>query len=1017
MTNNLHTSRLLFGLLIILLWPLANALGCNPRSPGELEGELTNAILGQPPTCKSKWFQYNDPAFSSWSNGASLNLPVVTAAAGLYRTPTLYMKRGIQIPATNYQITYVQWWIWFLASQLQVAPQTFEVPGPEGQPFVAPPDQRNLHYFGGNELFSNIYQAGVITSVVAVRSWAYNHTSTSATPIAGAASLITLSELYLKATWAVFGLSASDKPVSLYNVPGRSAVTWPNPGVGNTIYRSDAPIWHGPHDNLAGDGSLIYGGHFLALAGARSRLINHWNYDDRWPLFDRAIQYTQYSRQYESVNQTAVLTNLPWTVPSSGTQAQENLYGLTPADISTLQALMTSGNTSNVSTVLGWLAGVTKDPQNNQLPFSIRTVTTYRILGWSGVRASTVEQNLDGNTPNIFGQCYRAVDLSQPTKSSATFLFPWFDGHKTGTNGKCTLLQGGLMQATNGLPASPSPTPPPVVSTQLPVSQPLFHVVLSKGADAYLEPKPPSNWPPPDPPDPKVGTYDLPVTSLPDTAFGGDVAWVFDSVPAGGISDGSNEGWNWIDTLPNPDSESPLEHQSNLVPGLAHQHFFSGATDTLPINQGESLYAWVYLDPANPPSEVMLQWFEPRAAWEHRAFWGSDQIAYGTSGQSSRYYMGSLPAVGQWVRLEVPASSVGLPGLSVNGMAFALYGGQATWGEAGKNIYGIQSYNLAVGQPATQSSTYLAFPPTIGPAGLAVDGISDGNFAASSFTQTNDDYQAWWQVDLGSSYALNSINVWNRTDCCSDRLSAFYVLVCDQPFTSTSLLSTINQPGVSSYYVAGTAGTPTTFTTPRSGRYVRVQLSGTNYLTLAEVEVIGQPLPAIQPGSTPPTDTVWVEDSIPAGAVPNGTNEIWLWGTTNPAPVSGALAHQSTLVPNLMHQHYFSSATTPLVVNAGEKLVTYVYLDPINPPTEVMLQWLEPGAAWEHRAFWGADQIAWGTSGQSSRHYMGPLPPAGQWVRLEVPVANVGLQGLSINGMAFVLFGGQATWDHSGKGL
>jgi hypothetical protein len=47
--------------------------------------------------------------------------------------------------------------------------------------------------------------------------------------------------------------------------------------------------------------------------------------------------------------------------------------------------------------------------------------------------------------------------------------------------------------------------------------------------------------------------------------------------------------------------------------------------------------------------------------------------------------MGSLPLTGQWVRLEVPAIQVGLEGKTLNGMAFTLYGGRATWDYAGKN--------------------------------------------------------------------------------------------------------------------------------------------------------------------------------------------------------------------------------------------------------------------------------------------------------------------------------------------
>src|SRR5260221_157338 len=58
---------------------------------------------------------------------------------------------------------------------------------------------------------------------------------------------------------------------------------------------------------------------------------------------------------------------------------------------------------------------------------------------------------------------------------------------------------------------------------------------------------------------------------------------------------------------------------------------------------------------------------------------------------------------------------------------------------------------------------------------------------------------------------------------------------------------------------------------------------------------------------------------------------------------------------------------------------------------------------------------SWGTDGTNSRRYMGPLPAVGQWVRLEVPANLVGLEGHTLNGMAFALYGGRATWDYAGK--
>lgn len=157
--------------------------------------------------------------------------------------------------------------------------------------------------------------------------------------------------------------------------------------------------------------------------------------------------------------------------------------------------------------------------------------------------------------------------------------------------------------------------------------------------------------------------------------------WVDDALPAGARASGLNgDGWTWVSANPAPQSGQKA-HQSNVAAGL-HQHYFEGASQALAVAAGDKLYAYVYLDPANPPSEVMLQWND--GTWDHRAYWGSDLIPWGTNGTASRRYMGALPAKGAWIKLEVPAASVGLEGRTVHGMAFTLYDGRATWDQAGK---------------------------------------------------------------------------------------------------------------------------------------------------------------------------------------------------------------------------------------------------------------------------------------------------------------------------------------------
>ncbi|MFI7679211.1 alpha-L-fucosidase [Actinophytocola sp. NPDC049390] len=146
--------------------------------------------------------------------------------------------------------------------------------------------------------------------------------------------------------------------------------------------------------------------------------------------------------------------------------------------------------------------------------------------------------------------------------------------------------------------------------------------------------------------------------------------------------------------------------------------------------------------------------------------------------------------------------------------------------------------NLALGRPATQQSTAWSAP-----ASRAVDGNTDGRFGAGSVTHTAEpSQQAWWQVDLGAVTGVSSVEVWNRTDCCADRLSDFWVLASDDPITADSLAEARATPGVTAVHVPGQAGTPSVVRLPdgTTARHVRVQLaSPTNPLSLAEVEVRG----------------------------------------------------------------------------------------------------------------------------------------------------------------------------------
>jgi hypothetical protein len=67
--------------------------------------------------------------------------------------------------------------------------------------------------------------------------------------------------------------------------------------------------------------------------------------------------------------------------------------------------------------------------------------------------------------------------------------------------------------------------------------------------------------------------------------------------------------------------------------------------------------------------------------------------------------------------------------------------------------------NVAVGKVSTQSSVAEGGLPSRGN-----DGNVGGDFSAGSVLLTNYEAQPWYQIDLGQSYLINRIEIWNRSD-------------------------------------------------------------------------------------------------------------------------------------------------------------------------------------------------------------------------------------------------------------
>jgi len=176
---------------------------------------------------------------------------------------------------------------------------------------------------------------------------------------------------------------------------------------------------------------------------------------------------------------------------------------------------------------------------------------------------------------------------------------------------------------------------------------------------------------------------------------------------------------------------------------------------------------------------------------------------------------------------------------------------------------------------------------------------------------------------------------------------------------------------------------------------------------LAEYKYV-EPEKPTEVKSAAPKEFVWIDDSVPEGGRAQGG---WQF-VAKPKPVFSG-ENSSTRTAKGLSQHFFDRAKTPLKIADGDVFFCYVYLDEKNPPKEIMLQFND--GSWDHRAFWGSDSIDWGKKDSPSRFSKGALPEKGKWVRLEVPVAEVGLKaGSMINGWAFTQFDGTVYWDKAG---
>jgi hypothetical protein len=340
-------------------------------------------------------------------------------------------------------------------------------------------------------------------------------------------------------------------------------------------------------------------------------------------------------------------------------------------------------------------------------------------------------------------------------------------------------------------------------------------------------------------------------------------------------------------------------HGSGSAAGY-HEHRFINATETMPAagccrNQnahpalvsGDKIQVSVYLPSDDKTQEVMLR-VNNGTKW-YQVFWGTDLI----TSVGTRKNMGALPGWDGWKTLTFTPADLGMTGTNVlKGMAFALYDGTASWADvlfrsSDSPYSGTYVSQMWVGDklPAGattevvngdswswsfqnnlvrlndhssyQSSTYS------GGSELGVDGNTDGNWSHGSVFHTSSGYNSngmvtgangaslnggeFWFVDLHGLRNVRRVVLYNRTDCCQDRLSHFRINYWDpiqniwrMASDQSSFVASTTNP-VMGFNVRNpdiSSSTDPSYNVINTG-FIMIQKTDSNYLHLAEVEIYG----------------------------------------------------------------------------------------------------------------------------------------------------------------------------------
>lgn len=406
--NPFRTTLFAMALLLALAAPVAAQVDC--ELPSQLLEELY-AALPPPhqPLDACDWDDHINASYNQWNGGfgiRSQNLPMIAAAVGLFHDRSL--AGGM-----------TKWWKNLLRAQTGLSTSISVPPG--------------LTYLKGHEMFSNIYDFSVVTSVLAVYYWA-----TVVQPShPDSATLRSAARRYLRATFYIYGMATLPGPAQL------------------AYFNDQVSALHS--DNHAG-----YLGPFVALANPRSSQ-GRWDAINQNILLAQALDETPASEDFVCA----------WPCTFNGPQqdvvnwleqhwiGSGNVFGLSAFDRATIRNMIEQNQLDGgrLTTILGL----------------VRLKAEMRFLAWNGVRVNTIALDPNSLNPATFAAAFYRDGKTRIGTSEAHFLFPCPEHRLGGGGSSQTSLSGNFVRASHCGQTVEMGLRPSYISNSTP---PAFHVTL-----------------------------------------------------------------------------------------------------------------------------------------------------------------------------------------------------------------------------------------------------------------------------------------------------------------------------------------------------------------------------------------------------------------------------------------------------------------------------------------------------------------------------------------------------------